>query len=66
VVANADRFLPYAPGSFELAMSLTVRRPGPELLAATYRGARERERVAAVGGLAVTLSRELLVFKAQA
>ena len=135
VVANADRFLPYGPGSFELALSLTARRPGPELrrvladggfllvavpgpddlaelraavlgqtvlrdrgestaealaaeftlagrqtvrwraeldasavkdaLAATYRGARERERERAValGGLAVTLSRELLVFR---
>jgi 23S rRNA (guanine745-N1)-methyltransferase len=135
VVANADRFLPYAPGSFDLALSLTARRHGPELrrvladggfllvavpgpddlaelraavlgqtvlrdrgestaealaaeftlagrqtvrwraeldaaavrdaLAATYRGARERERERAVtlGGLAVTLSRELLVFR---
>jgi 23S rRNA (guanine745-N1)-methyltransferase len=134
VVANADRFLPYAPGSFDLAMSLTARRNGPELrrvlgahgvllvavpgpddlaelreavlgervlrdrgettaealaedftladrktvrwsadldagavrdvLAATYRGARERERerAAALGGLAVTLCRDLLVF----
>ncbi|HEV7515681.1 MAG TPA: methyltransferase domain-containing protein [Thermoanaerobaculia bacterium] len=135
VVANADRFLPYAPGSFDLAMSLTARRNGPELrrvlgaqgvllvavpgaddlaelreavlgervlrdrgettaealaadftlaerqtvrwsadldagavrdaLAATYRGARERERerAAALGGLAVTLSRDLLLFR---
>jgi 23S rRNA (guanine745-N1)-methyltransferase len=136
VVANADRFLPYAAGSFDLALSLTARRHGPELrrvlserglllvavpgaddlvelrsavlgatvlrdrgettaealaaeftlvdrqtvrwsadldagavrdaLAATYRGARERERErsAALGGLTVTLSRELLVFRA--
>ncbi len=135
VVANADRFLPYAPSSFDLALSLTARRHGPELrrvltgdgfllvavpgpddlvelrtavlgqtvlrdrgettaealateftladrqtvrwaadldagavrdiLAATYRGARERERErsAALGGLTVTLSRELLVFR---
>jgi 23S rRNA (guanine745-N1)-methyltransferase len=135
VVANADRFLPYAPGSFDLALSLTARRHGPELrrvlaedgfllvavpgpddlvelrtavlgqtvlrdrgettaealaaeftlverqtvrwsadldagavrdvLAATYRGARERERErsAALGGLTVTLSREILVFR---
>jgi 23S rRNA (guanine745-N1)-methyltransferase len=135
VVANADRFLPYAPGSFDLALSLTARRPGPELrrvlrptgvlvvavpgaddlaelreavlgegilrdrgtaveealagdftlasrslirwraeldaaavqdvLAATYRGARtrERERAAELGGLVVTLSRDLLVFR---
>jgi 23S rRNA (guanine745-N1)-methyltransferase len=134
VVANADRFLPYAPGSFDLALSLTARRNGPEIrrvlppegvflvavpgeddlaelreavlgqtvlrdrvevtvealaagftladrktvrwtadldaaavrdvLAATYRGARERERErsAGLGGLAVTLSRDLLVF----
>lgn len=135
VVANADRFLPYAAGSFDLVLSLTSRRPGPELrrvlapagallvavpgpddlaelrravlgetvlrdrgaaaalalagdfalesrsavrwraeldapavrdaLAATYRGARERERerTAELGGLAVTLSREILVFR---
>jgi 23S rRNA (guanine745-N1)-methyltransferase len=135
VVANADRFLPYAPGSFDLALSLTARRHGPALrrvlaeegfllvavpgpddlvelrtavlgqtvlrdrgettaealaaeftlverqtvrwsadldadavrdvLAATYRGARERERErsAALCGLAVTLSREILVFR---
>src|SRR6185369_4950338 len=31
VVGNADRFLPYASGSFELALSLTARRNGPEL-----------------------------------
>jgi 23S rRNA (guanine745-N1)-methyltransferase len=31
VVANADRFLPYASGSFDLALSLTSRRHGPEL-----------------------------------
>src|SRR4051812_14001587 len=31
VVANADRFLPYAAGSFDLAMSLTARRNSPEL-----------------------------------
>jgi 23S rRNA (guanine745-N1)-methyltransferase len=135
VVANADRSLPYAPGSFDLALSLTARRYGPELrrvlretgallvavpgsddlaelraavlgrpvlrdraettaealaaefslaerttvrwradldaaavedaLAATYRGARsrERERAAALAGLKVTMSRELLAFR---
>jgi 23S rRNA (guanine745-N1)-methyltransferase len=135
VVANADRFLPYAAGSFDLAMSLTARRNGPglrrvltpdgvllvavpgaddlaelretvlgrrvlrdrvepaaealqedftlagrqtvrwaadldaaavrDVLAATYRGARERERerAAALPGLAVTMSRDLLVFR---
>lgn len=31
VVANADRFLPYASGSFDLAMSLTARLNPPEL-----------------------------------
>lgn len=31
VVANADRFLPYAEGSFDLAMSLTARMNAPEL-----------------------------------
>jgi 23S rRNA (guanine745-N1)-methyltransferase len=31
VVANADRFLPYAAGSFDLAMSLTARLNSPEL-----------------------------------
>jgi 23S rRNA (guanine745-N1)-methyltransferase len=138
VVANADRFLPYAAGSFDLAMSLTARRNGPELrrvlapegvllvavpgeddlaelreavlgrqvlrdrteptaealqedftlagrqtvrwvseldaaavrdvLAATYRGARERERerAAALSGLTVTMSRDLLVFRPRA
>jgi 23S rRNA (guanine745-N1)-methyltransferase len=138
VVANADRFLPYAPGAFDLVLSLTARRYGPELrrvlaeagvlvvavpgpddlvelrtavlgrtvlrdrgettakalaaeftlvdrqtvrgsadldagavrdvLAATYRGARERERErsAALGGLTVTLSRELLLFRPRA
>jgi 23S rRNA (guanine745-N1)-methyltransferase len=138
VVANADRFLPYGLRSFDLALSLTARRQGPELrrvlaeegfllvavpgpddlvelrtavlgqavlrdrgettaealaaeftlverqtvrwsadldagavrdvLAATYRGARERERErsASLGGLTVTLSRELLVFRPRA
>lgn len=31
VVANADRFLPYAEGSFDLALSLTARMNAPEL-----------------------------------
>jgi len=31
VVANADRFLPYATGSFDFAMSLTARMNAPEL-----------------------------------
>lgn len=31
VVANADRILPYADGSFDLALSLTARRNAPEL-----------------------------------
>lgn len=31
IVANADRFLPYAPGSFHLATSLTARMNPPEL-----------------------------------
>lgn len=31
VVANADRFLPYAEGSFDLALSLTARMNPPEL-----------------------------------
>lgn len=31
VVANADRFLPYADGSFDLALSLTARMNAPEL-----------------------------------
>lgn len=31
VVANADRFLPYAEASFDLAMSLTARMNAPEL-----------------------------------
>lgn len=31
LVANADRFLPYAPGSFDFAMSLTARMNPPEL-----------------------------------
>jgi 23S rRNA (guanine745-N1)-methyltransferase len=31
VVANADRFLPYAEGAFDLAMSLTARMNAPEL-----------------------------------
>lgn len=39
VVANADRFLPYAPGSFDLLMSLTARMSPAEL-----------RRVAAPGG----------------
>jgi 23S rRNA (guanine745-N1)-methyltransferase len=30
-VVNADRALPYAGGSFDLALSLTARRNGPEL-----------------------------------
>jgi 23S rRNA (guanine745-N1)-methyltransferase len=30
IVGNADRFLPYADGSFDLAMSLTARRNPPE------------------------------------
>ncbi|HZF09415.1 MAG TPA: methyltransferase domain-containing protein [Thermoanaerobaculia bacterium] len=138
VVANADRFLPYTAGSFDLALSLTSRRNGPELqrvlapggallvavpgpddlvelreavlgqrvrrdrveavvealgegftlagrrnvrwsadldaaalrdaLASTYRGARarERERAAGLSGLAVTMSRELLVLRSRA
>ncbi len=135
VVANADRFLPWADGSFDLVTSITARRNGPEfrrllarggralvalpgeddliqlreallgrgtrrdraakaeqdlaadftllsrrtvrrsarlepaalrdMLAATYRGgrARERERIAAIGPLQVTLSRDLLLFR---
>jgi 23S rRNA (guanine745-N1)-methyltransferase len=31
IVGNADRFLPYADGSFDLAMSLTARMNAPEL-----------------------------------
>lgn len=31
IVGNADRFLPYADGSFHLAMSLTARMNAPEL-----------------------------------
>jgi 23S rRNA (guanine745-N1)-methyltransferase len=31
VIANADRFLPYAAGSFDLVLSITARRHGPEL-----------------------------------
>jgi len=137
VVANADRFLPYAARSFDLALSLTARRNGPELqrvlapggallvavpgpddlaelreavlgrqverdrgeavvealgesftlagrhdvrwradlnaaalrdaLDATYRGARarERERATALSGLAVTMSRDLLLLRAR-
>lgn len=135
VVANADRFLPYASGSFGLVLSLTARMNPPELrrvlapdgralvavpgaddlvelrqavlgegrlrdrvertvadfagdfgleshravrypvcldaagvtdlLSLTYRGARDsrRERAAALDGLDVTLSRDLLVFR---
>lgn len=135
VVANADRFLPYADGSFDLAMSLTARKNAPELrrvlapqgrllvavpaeddlaelreavlgekvlrnrvdrtlatfaphfklethhrlrwtvhldpagmqdvLASTYRGGREsqREKVERLGGGAVTMGRDVLVFR---
>jgi 23S rRNA (guanine745-N1)-methyltransferase len=138
VVANADRFLPYAPGSFGLVLSLTARMNPPELrrvlapegralvavpgaddlvelrqavlgegrlrdraertvadfagdfeleshrtvrypvrldaagvvdlLSLTYREARDsrRERAAALDGLDVTLSRDLLVFRPRA
>jgi 23S rRNA (guanine745-N1)-methyltransferase len=138
IVANADRFLPYAPASFDLVTSLTARRnpsefrrvlrpeghllvsvPGADdlaelreavlgervlrdraertvaelagdfelrehrpvraverlgaaairdLLASTYRGAREsqRSRVEELGEMDVTLSRDLLVFRPRA
>lgn len=136
IVGNADRGLPWGDGSFDLVLSVTARRNGPEMrrvlrasgralvavpgpddlaelreallgraterdrrasaveelapdlellsrrtvrtaarlaaaqirdvLAATYRGGRlrEAERAAGIGDLAVTISRELLVFRA--
>jgi 23S rRNA (guanine745-N1)-methyltransferase len=138
VVANADRFLPYANGTFQALLSLTARRPAAEMrrvladdgrllvavpaaddlielraalqgdglreerlprliaelaahfalsdhrtvrwtarldhdslrdvLATTYRGARaaERRRFAELDGLALTMSRELAVFRPRA
>ncbi|MDQ2979979.1 MAG: hypothetical protein M3R62_12240, partial [Acidobacteriota bacterium] len=57
---------------FTLLFRRTVRRSARlepaalrDMLAATYRGgrARERERIAAIGPLQVTLSRDLLLFR---
>jgi 23S rRNA (guanine745-N1)-methyltransferase len=78
VLGRADRKDRAAPaiaelaGDFDLASRRTIRRVGRfaasearDLLAATYRGARsrERERAKEIGEMEITLSRELLVFR---